>query len=52
MIKKIKREEKEKWGVVINMLSQQITETTHKNADMMNFMKAVLNFSKKNKEEL
>ena len=52
MIRKIKKEEKEKWSHVIAMLNHQIKETTNKNEDLLYFMKEILDFSKKNKEEL
>jgi hypothetical protein len=37
---------------VINVLNQQIIEVETKNEDMMKFMREILYFSKKNKEQL
>lgn len=52
LITLLKREEKEKWGKIIEMLKMQMDVAKVRNDDMEKIMNEILEFSKKNKEEL
>lgn len=50
LITLLKREEKEKWGKIIEMLKMQMDVAKVRNDDMEKIMNEILEFSKKNKE--
>ena len=52
LITLLKREEKEKWGKITEMLKMQMDVAKVRNDDMEKIMNEILEFSKKNKEEL